>query len=365
MRRWSLVARTGTLVLITALLGTAAGCAAHEPGGDTGVVRPTVGAATLVVARSTFVETLGAIGTVTGRVGHVATVSTVAPGRVARVLVSAGQSVNAGDVLVVLDRAPFLIATQAADAALLAAERGSNRIQRLAQEGIVPRKDAEQAAAELAKARSDAKTAHRALELSVLRAPIRGTVTRVSAALGAGVDPSQTLVEITDPSALDVLLSVTPADAARVHASAKVSLSAGEVVAREPLGVGTVIDVASTIDTITRTIAVRVRAQRTTRPLRVGETVFGTITVGTRTNAIVIPAEALVPEGNHFIVFVIDAHGIAYAREVGLGARSDVGVEIISGLKVGERIVTTGAYGVQDSAKVVPLVLDSMKTKNP
>ena len=38
-----------------------------------------------------------------------------------------------------------------------------------------------------------------------------------------------------------------------------------------------------------------------------------------------------------------------------VGGRSDAGVEIVDGLKAGERVVTYGAYGVQDSAKVEQL----------
>jgi membrane fusion protein (multidrug efflux system) len=123
----------------------------------------------------------------------------------------------------------------------------------------------------------------------------------------------------------------------------------------ERLGVGTVVDVAAAVDTTTRSVAVRVQAATTTRPLRIGETVFGLIAVGTRSTAIVIPAEALVPEGDQFRVFVVDANGVAHEREVTVGGRSEAGVEITEGLTAGERIVTTGAYGVQDSAKVVPL----------
>jgi len=327
---------------------------------------PIVGAQTIVVQPQAFVETLGAIGTVAGRAGHVATQGAPAAARVTKVLVSTGQVVRAGQPLVVFDQAPFQAAAQAADAALVAAERANERQQRLSKEGIVAKKDVDQAAADLARARSESVTAHHALNLSILRAAISGTVTKMTATVGIGVDPTQPLVEITDPSALDVLLSVTPSDAARVRPSAKVALTAGQSTNGEPLGVGTVTDVAATIDTTTRSVPVRVHVPSTRRPLRIGETVFGAITVGTRPSAIVVPSEALVPEGDSFKVFVVDANSIAHSREVKIGGRSDAGVEITAGLRAGERVVTMGAYGVQDSAKVVPFVpADSVKPEKP
>ena len=65
-----------------------------------------------------------------------------------------------------------------------------------------------------------------------------------------------------------------------------------------------------------------------------------------------MPVEALVPEGEGFRVFVVDSAGIARARPVVVSGRSEARAEILQGLAAGERVVTTGAYGVTDSAKV-------------
>lgn len=346
-------ARRGAIVA-TLVLASSVACK-EKSGSEDEAGQAVVNAQTVIVAPQAFTETIGALGTVVARAGHVATLSAPAAGRVGRVLVSTGQMVTAGQPLVELDQAPFSAALQSAEAALAAAERANERQQRLAQEGIVPRKDAEQAAADLARAQSDAVSARRNAQLSVLRAPIGGVVTRMSATLGASVDPAQPLVEISDPSALDILLSVTPTEAAEVRTGAKVTLSAGQNTTGEPLGVGTVSDVSRTVDSVTRSVAVRVQAPTTRRPLRIGETVNGAIAVATRASAIVVPSDALVPEGEEFKVFVVDASGVAHEREVKVGGRSAAGVEITEGLKAGERVVTYGAYGMQDSAKVAPL----------
>src|SRR5512133_1865891 len=350
------VAMTTAFARLTlAALVAAGACKKADKEGDAEGKKehPTVTATTIVVAPQAFTETLGAIGTVVARAGHSASLSAPAPGRVGNIFVTSGQSVRAGQTLIELDQAPFQAALQSANAALAAAERANERQQRLAQDGVVPRKDAEQAAAEVAKARADAVAARRVEQLSILKSPINGVVTRMSATLGASVDPAQPIVEISDPTARDVLLSVTPTDAARVRPGAKVSLSAGQSANGESLGVGSVADVAGTVDSTTRSVAVRVRAPTTRRPLRIGETVFGALALATRASAIVIPLEALVPEGEEFKVFVVDANGVAHEQDVKIGARSATTAEVVEGLKGGERIVTSGAYGVEDSAKVV------------
>jgi RND family efflux transporter MFP subunit len=314
-----------------------------------------VNAGTLVVTAQAFTEFVSAIGTVAPRAGHMATLSAPAPARVASVLVTAGQPVSRGQVLVVLDRSTFEAALGSAQAAVAAASRNYERSERLADEGIVPRKDAEAAAAELARARADLASAQRDASLATLRAPISGVVTRMNATIGAAADPSQPLVEIADPSALDILLTVTPSDAARVRAGANVNLSAGQSASGEPLGVGTVVDVGGTVDSATRGVTVRVQAPTTRRPLRIGETIYGQIAVSTKANAIVVPVEALVPEGNAVHVYVVDRNDVAHVREVTVGGRTDRSAEITAGLQPGERIVTYGAYGMLDSARVAPL----------
>jgi cobalt-zinc-cadmium efflux system membrane fusion protein len=312
-----------------------------------------------------FTETVGAIGTVTARTGHVATLMAPAPGRIGTVLVTPGQTVRAGQTLVELDRAPFESQLQSAQATLSAATRANDRQQRLAEEGIVPRKDAEQAAADLARARADELSAQRTVDLAVIRAPIGGVVTRLNATLGASVDPAQPLIEVSDPNSLDILLSVTPTNAGRVRPGAKAALSAGQTATGEPIGIGTVVDVAGTVDSTNRSVAVRVEAPTTRRPLRFGETVFGAITVASHPNAIVVPLEALVPEGEEFKVFVVDANGVAHERDVKVGGRSATSAEILEGLHAGERVVTYGAYGVEDSTRIAPATSAGDTSKPP
>jgi RND family efflux transporter MFP subunit len=298
-------------------------------------------------------ETIGAIGSVSARPGFVASLTAPAQARVARVNVSPGQNVQRGQVLIELDQTAFRAASQSADATLSAAQQAYDRAQRLATAGIIPRKDEEQAAAELAVARAAAANARRAQELAVLRSPLTGSVTRLNAALGAFVDANQQLVEVTDTRALDLILMASPADAARIRPGGAVKISAGQSAGGEPLGTGAVASISAMVDPETRSVAIKVRAPATMRPLRVGETIFGEIAVGVHT-AVTVPAEALVPEGDAFKVFVVDAQNIAHARAVTVGVRTGGFAEVKSGLQAGERVVTYGAYGVEDSAKVIP-----------
>lgn len=350
MRRVPLAA---LLALLAACRGGSAAGDAADEAGQGPVVPAVVGARTARATMHPFTQTIDAIGTVAARPSAFAALSAPAPTRVARIFVAVGERVRRGQPLVEFERAPFDAAARSAEATLAGAERAAERARRLADEGIAPRKEVEQAAVDLAQARAALVTARRAQELATLRAPIAGVVTALGAALGESADPNVPMVAVADPSALDVVLAVTPGQAAAIRAGDSVMLGAGATPGGEPLGTATVTSVAVTVDSAARSVAVRAHAARPTRPLRIGETVFGRIAVAVHPNAVAVPLPALVPQGEGFRVFVVDRDGIAHARPVTVGARSESEAEITSGLRAGEVVVTYGAYGVQDSAKIV------------
>jgi RND family efflux transporter MFP subunit len=344
-------------LVVCVLVIAAASCRrGGEASDDTGAgPPPVVGARIAQATRHPFVETVDAIGTVEARPWALAALSAPATARVARIEVSVGARVHAGETLVELDRAPFEAAAKSAQAAVATAQASYDRATRLADQGIAPRKDAETASAELAQAQAALVGAQRNLDLATLRAPIAGVVTRLGAALGQSVDPGQLVVEVVDPSALDIVLALSPAVAARVHTGDSVSLAAGANAGGEPLGKGLVQSVAVTLDSATRSVGVRARLDHPARALRIGETVFGRIDVAVHADAVSIPVQALVPEGEGYRVYVVDSSGVAHARDVDVGARTERDAEILKGVAAGERVVTYGAYGVADSARIVPV----------
>jgi RND family efflux transporter MFP subunit len=344
--------RLAGLGLMLAGLGAAAcgrgGASGQQASGaDPGVS----GVATNIVTVQPFPHVINAIGTVSPRPGQYAALAAPGPTRVARIFVVAGQRVAKGDSLVEFERAPFDAAAQSAAAALANADRAYARAVRLVEAGILAQKDSGQAAADFAAAQAAAVTARRAQELATLRAPLSGVVTRLTAVMGASVDANQTLVEVADPTALDVVFNVSPAEAGRINNGDTVTVTEGDA-AGEALGPGVVTSIAAAVDSVSRAVAVRARLAQPARTLRIGESLVGRIVTGVNPRAVTVPVEALVPEGDGFRVFVVDAAGIAHARAVRVGARSETLVEILTGLAAGETVVTTGAYGVEDGVRI-------------
>ncbi len=346
---------SAALLLASCAKGGAAKDEAPPPAGEAvGAKSATVAANVATVTSESFGGAIDAIGVVAVRPGHIASLGAPGAARVSAVRVAVGDRVNAGTVLVELDPAPFDAAVQSSAAALLAATRNHERAQSLVDAGIAPRKDLDMATSDLAQATAASATTRRLRTLATLRSPIAGVVTRLAATLGASVDGTASLVDVADPRAVDVVLNVSAGEAAEIARGATVSLTSGSADGGDSLGTGVVSTIGAAIDTATRTVAVRVSMTKTARALRIGESVNGRIALETRKAAILVPAIAVVPDGDDFRVFVVDDANVAHAQAVTIGARQNGRVEILSGLKVGQKVVTDGAYQVDDGVHIVP-----------
>lgn len=347
------VAAAISISLLAACGKSAANAEPDSAAADASASHAAVVASVDTVRESAFTEIVDGVGMVTARVGHIASLSAAAPTRVTAVRVTVGDRVRRGDVLVSFETTSFDAELARADAALATAEQSAARARRLVEAGVSPRKDLELATSELAGARAASVNARRSQQLTRLQSPIDGVVTRLTAVLGANVDAGQPLVEVADTRMLDVQLALSPGAAARVRAGQAVGLHDGASSGAPRVASGRVADISAVVDSSTRGVAVRVTIAEHTRPLRLGEVLFGEIVTATHANAIVIPDDALVPTGETLQVFIVDSAHVAHARPVTVGGRSGRRVWITEGVKAGDIIVTVGAYGMDDGAHVV------------
>ena len=187
------------------------------------------------------------------------------------------------------------------------------------------------------------------LSRASIRSPIAGIVTKRAVNDGETVDPATPAFEVIDSASLDVVANVPAGYLGRIKTG---DLA---VVRVEPLPdkefTGGVVQVAPSVDPQTNTVAVRVRLANPTGELRAG--IFGTarIAVDIHPNALVVPQEALVVEGDESFVFVPQGEKVE-KRKVTVGIREGGHVEILEGLKDNERVVTTGAFGLGNGTKI-------------
>jgi RND family efflux transporter MFP subunit len=116
---------------------------------------------------------------------------------------------------------------------------------------------------------------------------------------------------------------------------------------------GKVIVVSPAVDANTTTIQVWVEANNSDEALKLGSTVTISIDAGNLPNAVIVPLSALLAsdEGGEKVMVAL-ANGTAQERKVETGVRNGDDVEILSGVKPGENVITKGALGLDDKAKI-------------
>jgi membrane fusion protein (multidrug efflux system) len=179
-------------------------------------------------------------------------------------------------------------------------------------------------------------------------APVSGTITERTVNLGEFVSPGGRLMTLVSRDSLFLeavvserqLASLRPGQPARITVDARPGRTYSGVV-REILPVA---------EGLSRSSRARISLGGA-RDLPVGAFARATIPVARKTGVVTVPQAALLSEAGVNSVYVI-VDGRARRRNVTLGIRDGDRVEIASGLKVGERIITAGSPAVVDGTRV-------------
>lgn len=279
-----------------------------------------------------------------------------ASGRVLGIKVKPGDTVTRGEVLATIDSADAASAQSDLTKAQIEAERAQRAADRekvLLDHGAVAEKDyidakaaADSAQAELARARE-----HLAVlginggasgDAIPLVSPSRGVVLSVGAASGEfskSLDNADPLLTIADLSTVWIVGDVFEKDIAKVQPGTKATVTVDAFPGQQ--WSGRIDSVSGALDPVTRTLKVRVALPNAADKLK--PEMFATIriAVGSHT-AVVIPASAVIHEGQSTIVFVQN-HGKPEQQNVTTGQVVDGKVEITSGLRAGQPVAVNGA----------------------
>lgn len=284
------------------------------------------------------------------------------PARIAEVTKAAGDPVTSGEVLVRFDLpsaaqdvARLTADLAAAQAQLESARINQQRVRDFVDRGMVPRRDLQTADRELAEAQAAVdrvRAAHAAAlaaaDRAVLRAPFEGIVASRhhhpgDLVLSTSADP---VLRIVDPRRLDVIAAVPETDAPRVVPGATARLASGGGIPvtlkvqrrlEEQIGAGDTVPFRLVFDAPSE--------------LPVDTPVEVDIDAEERMDAVLVPAEAVIRDGGQTVV-MIAAGSRAERRPVTTGIEDEAKVEITSGVRAGEMVITRGHIGLEDGAPI-------------
>lgn len=281
------------------------------------------------IARATLHSYVVAYGVVEPAPRAGARLAVGVPGMVTAVLCAEGQTVAAGDLL-------FQIDGRAAEVAVHFAELTLERQRKLAEGDGTSRKLVQEAEQQLAAAQAQ-------LALLQIRAPIKGTITKVNVKAGEAADLSTVLGELIDFDRLAAVANVAAADLALLRQDQPAEVTTGDAT---NVLTSSVTFVSAQVDPKTGSGLVRV-ALPAGSALRPGQFVRVRATTQERKDCLAAPLSGLArdPSGGSFLALVDGDKAVL--RPVKPGIREGDLVEVEGeGIEAGKTVVTEGAYGL-------------------
>lgn len=339
------------------------------PGGGRGGPATTVGVAT--AEQVDLPVTLEALGTVVP--AAVATVRPQVSGVLQKINFTEGQLVRAGQVLATIDPRTFEIALlqatgqrQRDEAQLESARLTLSRYRTLLEQDSIARQEVDTQAA-LVKQLEGAITTDRAAEnqarlnlsYTQVKAPIAGRVGLRTVDIGnlVGSGDANGIAVITQFSPIDVEFAVpqdgVPELQSRIVANATLPAVALDRTRTNELAQGRFAALDNQVDVQTGTVRAKARFENKDNKLFPSQFVNLRLQVRTIENAVVVPVNALRHGANGDFVFVLNEQAKTVAmRSVKRGQATVDKIQVLEGLKPGERVITEGADRLKDGAKV-------------
>jgi membrane fusion protein (multidrug efflux system) len=202
---------------------------------------------------------------------------------------------------------------------------------------------------------SDIKLVQAQLEKTVIRAPFNGRLGLRQVSEGAVINAANIIVSIVNIDPIKLEFSIPERYAGLVAEGSSIYFSSessteeveGKVYAFEPQ-----------IDAATRTLKLRAQSPNKSGKYLPGMFVKIRFVLDVKEDALLVPAESVIPELSGYKVFVVGADGNAEQRMIEIGTRTDTQVQVISGLKEGDLVLTTGVMQVRQGMPVKPTTIN-------
>lgn len=259
-----------------------------------------------------------------------------------------GDRVQKGAVLVELDSAEAKADLEEAEAALAESENQFKRSRDLYAQQALSVSQLDQIEATLKGNRARVSAAKARLADTVIRASFDGRTGFRRVSVGSLINPGTVITTLDDTSVINLDFTVPETYFYLLERGLRVTARGAGLPDR--VFEGTVSNLGSRVDPVTRSITVRAQIPNADGVLRPG--MFMTVVLQAEPKpTLLVPEAAIIPEQGKTFVFVV-SDGVVARREVRIGRRRPGEVEILEGLRDQERVIVEGTQNVSDGTRV-------------
>ena len=311
---------------------------------------------TIVTTQEQWPSTMTAIGTMAAVQG--VTVSADLPGTVQKILFDSGQSVRAGELLAVLDTQQERAQLAASEAQQEYARVTADRLQGLLNERVISRAEFDRATADSRQTTAQVGEVQAMIRRKTIRAPFSGILGIRQVNLGQYLGAGDALVTLQSTSPIYVNFGVPQQAIVQIPVGRVVRITRDDLAGVEWTGRVTAID--ALVDETTRNIQVQATLANPDGKLRPGMFVQTEVSLGAQQAVIALPASAISYAAFGDSVFVVsdlkDDKGRSYRgvrqQFVKLGPARGDQIAVLSGIKPGDEVVTSGIFKLRNGAAV-------------
>lgn len=277
-------------------------------------------------------------------------------GRVTSIGFAEGGQVSAGQVLLKINDDELQAQLRKAEANLKLARDDSGRKEQLLAVNGISQEQYDAAQAQLAGLQAEADELRARIAKSTIRAPFSGKVGLRSVSEGGYVSSNAVIARLQQIDPIKVEFAVPerygrmmkPGTAITFTLEGDTATYGGEVYAVDP-----------SVDATTRTVKVRARSANKDGHLLPGSFAKVDVRLERMTDALVVPAEALIPDIEGQKVLVV-RNGKATSQRVKTGIRSANSVQLTSGVQSGDSVMVTGLLAVREGMPVAAIPAKAM-----
>ncbi len=277
------------------------------------------------------------------------TVSSEIAGRITGIRFKEGEPVRKGALLFELDDSIYRAELEQARAGLALSQRNDERAKELFGRNLIPARERDEAAARLEVDRATVALAEARIAKTRIRAPFDGIVGLRAVSPGDYITAGQALAPLEQLSVLKVDFRLSEAALSAIKVGQVLNLEVDAYPGQSFEGRVYAIDPRLAEET--RSIGLRARVPNDKGKLRPGLFARVKLVIAERDNAVLVPEQSVIPQSDKLFVYVIE-DGKAALRPVELGLRQAGRVEVVSGVKPGDVVITAGVQKIGPGAPV-------------
>ena len=271
-------------------------------------------------------------------------------GRIVGLHFQEGQAVAAGTRLVSIENSEFDAQAAAVRADLRTEEQRLSRTRELHQQNFISKDALDVQLGAVDRLKAHLAEAESRVAKSVIRAPFSGTVGLRMVSPGAYVKAGADIVRLESIGTIKADFRIPELYMSKLGSNQEIVVRLDAYPGEEFRG--RIYAVEPVVDEQTRTILMRARIPNKGNKLKPGMFVRVAVTLANRPNAIIVPEQAIWPQGqDNFVFRVVD--GKAALTKIQIGNRQPGRVEIVQGLNATDTVVTEGQIKLRDGAPVM------------